>query len=94
MWNLKKKKTLVVGISQQLYIEKALPIRFQGENKKKERKEKSPNPKLKHQPYTPLDTYIRAHTKVGKKMKPPWSRSISRMRCPCVLQQVRKMAVH
>lgn len=59
------KKTLVVGIFQQLYIEKALSICFQGE-KKKERKEKSPNPKLRHQPYTPLDTYIRPHTRTQK----------------------------
>lgn len=66
MWNLKK--TLVVGISQQLYIEKALSIHFQGEGKK-ERKEKSANPKLKHQPYTPLDTYIHVHTPEHKSWK-------------------------
>lgn len=60
------KKTLVVGIFQQLYMEKALSTGFQGEKKKKERKEKSPDPKLRHQPYTPLDTYIRPHTRTQK----------------------------
>lgn len=36
IWNLKK--TLVVGISQQLYIKKALSIHFQGEEKEKKEK--------------------------------------------------------
>lgn len=69
IWNLKK-KTLVVGIFQQLYIEKALYIHFQEEKRKKERKKKErKSPKLKHQPYTLLNTYIHTHTKTQKSEK-------------------------
>lgn len=48
-----KKKTLVVGIFQQLYIEKALYIHFQEEKRKKEgkkerKKERAPNSSTSH----------------------------------------------
>lgn len=46
------KKTLVVGIFQQLYIEKALSIGFQGEKKKRKEKKnpQTPNSGTSHIP--------------------------------------------
>lgn len=64
-----KKKTLVVGIFQQLYIEKALYIHFQEEKRKKERK-KEPQTQapaiysVKH-----IHTRTHQNTKVRKEMK-------------------------
>lgn len=82
-----------MGISQQLYIERALSIHFQGEGKKR-KKRKIPKPQTQASAIYSVRHIHTPEHKSWKEMKPPWSRSISRMRCPCVLQQVRKMAVH
>lgn len=67
------------------------------ERKKKGKKRKIPKPQTQAPAIYPVrHIHPPTHqtTTVRKEMKPPWSRSIPRMRCPRVLQQVRKMAVH
>lgn len=69
---LKKKQTLVVGIFQQLYIEKALYIHFQEEKRKKERKKGKKEPQTQAPAiYSVKHIHTRTHqnTKVRKEKK-------------------------
>lgn len=69
MENVEFKKNFSGGHFPTVIHQKGFINSLSRRGKKKERKEKSLNPKLKHQPYTPLDTYIRAHTPEHKSRK-------------------------